>query len=57
MAGKRNNYGKQAQSQSDYGDNGGNKRINPGDDRNPFTIGPDDTVYIDLYALKERLEV
>ncbi|RVW30921.1 hypothetical protein CK203_097340 [Vitis vinifera] len=30
MAGKRNSYEKQAQSQSDYGDNGGNKRINPG---------------------------
>ncbi|KAJ9683716.1 hypothetical protein PVL29_019333 [Vitis rotundifolia] len=45
MAGQRNSYGKRAHSQSDYGDNGGNKRRNPGDDRDPFTIEPEDTVY------------
>ena len=45
MAGQRNSHGKRAHSQSDYGDNGGNKRRNPGDDRDPFTIEPEDTVY------------
>lgn len=45
MAGQRNNYGKRSHSQSDYSDNGRNKRRNPGDDRDRFTIGPDDTVY------------
>lgn len=45
MAGQRNSYGKRAHSQSDYSDNGGNKRRNAGDDRDPFTIEPEDTVY------------
>ncbi|GMH26988.1 hypothetical protein Nepgr_028831 [Nepenthes gracilis] len=45
MAGQRNSHGKRGNSQSDYSKNGGNKRRNPGDDREPFTIGSDDTVY------------
>uniref|UniRef100_A0A5B6ZXA1 K Homology domain-containing protein n=2 Tax=Davidia involucrata TaxID=16924 RepID=A0A5B6ZXA1_DAVIN len=45
MAGQRNSYGKRSHSQSDYADNGRNKRRNPGDDRAPFSIGPEDTVY------------
>ncbi|GAB4831652.1 hypothetical protein Ancab_005664 [Ancistrocladus abbreviatus] len=45
MAGQRNSYGKRGHSQSDYSDNGGNKRRSSGDDRDQFTIGPDDTVY------------
>lgn len=44
MAGQRSNYGKRPHSQSDY-DNGGNKRRNPGDDREQFVIDPEDTVY------------
>ncbi|KAK9272508.1 hypothetical protein L1049_002881 [Liquidambar formosana] len=45
MAGQRNNYGKRSHSQSDYSDNGGNKRRNPGDDRDSFIIDSQDTVY------------
>ncbi|XAR51721.1 hypothetical protein NMG60_11006434 [Bertholletia excelsa] len=45
MAGQRNNYGKRSHSQSDYSDGGGNKRRNPGDDRDGFSIGSEDTVY------------
>ena len=45
MAGQRNSYGKRAHSQSNYGDNGVNKRRNPGDDRNPFIIESEDTIY------------
>ncbi|XP_059645365.1 KH domain-containing protein At4g18375 [Cornus florida] len=45
MAGQRNNYGKRSHSQSDYTNNGGNKRRNRGDDRDPFSIGLEDTVY------------
>ncbi|GMP28831.1 hypothetical protein CsSME_00004210 [Camellia sinensis var. sinensis] len=45
MAGQRNNYGKRTHSQSDYGDNRGNKRRNFGDDRDVFSIGSEDTVY------------
>ncbi|KAI4346616.1 hypothetical protein L6164_007498 [Bauhinia variegata] len=46
MTGQRNSYGKRSHSQSDY-DNGGNKRRNPGDDRDreQFVIDPEDTVY------------
>ncbi|KAK6928174.1 K Homology domain, type 1 [Dillenia turbinata] len=45
MAGQRNSYGKRSHSQSDYGDNEGSKRRNPEDDKDPFTIGSEDTVY------------
>ncbi|XP_057463372.1 RNA-binding KH domain-containing protein RCF3 isoform X2 [Actinidia eriantha] len=45
MAGRRNSYGKRPHSESDYADNGGNKRRNPGDDRESFSIGREDTVY------------
>uniref|UniRef100_A0A1D1YND2 KH domain-containing protein At4g18375 n=2 Tax=Anthurium amnicola TaxID=1678845 RepID=A0A1D1YND2_9ARAE len=45
MAGQRNNYGKRSHSQADYAENGGSKRRNPGDDRDPYAPGPDDTVY------------
>ncbi|KAL2505020.1 RNA-binding KH domain-containing protein [Abeliophyllum distichum] len=44
MAGQRN-YGKRSHSQSDFGENGGNKRRNSGSDKDLFSIGPDDTVY------------
>lgn len=43
MAGHRNSYGKR--SQGDYGDGGGSKRRNPGDDRDTYAPGPEDTVY------------
>ncbi|KAK9107545.1 hypothetical protein Syun_023556 [Stephania yunnanensis] len=43
MAGQRNNFGKR--SNSDYGENEGSKRRNPGDDREQYAPGPDDTVY------------
>ncbi|XP_072990491.1 RNA-binding KH domain-containing protein RCF3 isoform X1 [Typha latifolia] len=42
MAGQRNNYGKR---QSDYADEGGNKRRNPGEERDTYAPGPEDTVY------------
>ncbi|KAG2714262.1 hypothetical protein I3760_03G018200 [Carya illinoinensis] len=45
MAGQRNSYGKRTHSQSDYSDNGGSKRRNPGDDRDQFVIDSEDTVY------------
>ncbi|XP_008775908.1 RNA-binding KH domain-containing protein RCF3-like isoform X1 [Phoenix dactylifera] len=48
MAGQRNNYGKRSHSQSDYADNGANgasKRRNPGEERDPYVPGPEDTVY------------
>ncbi|KAL5582264.1 hypothetical protein UlMin_014706 [Ulmus minor] len=45
MAGQRNSYGKRSHSQSDYSENGGNKRRNSGDDREHFVIDPEDTVY------------
>ncbi|XP_058083195.1 RNA-binding KH domain-containing protein RCF3-like isoform X2 [Magnolia sinica] len=45
MAGQRNNYGKRSHSQSDYSDNGGSKRRNPGEEREQYAPGPDDTVY------------
>ncbi|XP_028759817.1 RNA-binding KH domain-containing protein RCF3-like [Neltuma alba] len=44
MAGPRSSYGKRSHSQSDY-ENGGNKRRNPGDEREQFIIDPEDTVY------------
>ncbi|KAK1312990.1 KH domain-containing protein [Acorus calamus] len=43
MAGQRNSYGKR--SHSDYSDNGGSKRRNPGDERDSYAPGPEDTVY------------
>ncbi|XVF60571.1 hypothetical protein PTKIN_Ptkin08bG0058500 [Pterospermum kingtungense] len=45
MAGQRNSYGKRAHSQSDYSENGSNKRRNAGDDREQFVIDSEDTVY------------
>ncbi|KAL0917004.1 hypothetical protein M5K25_012043 [Dendrobium thyrsiflorum] len=45
MAGQRNNHGKRSHSRSDYGDNGGSKRRNPGDEREAYAPGPEDTVY------------
>lgn len=45
MAGHRSNYGKRPHSQSDYSESGGNKRRNSGSDKDPFSIGSDDTVY------------
>ncbi|KAI3452288.1 hypothetical protein Pfo_008953 [Paulownia fortunei] len=45
MAGHRSNYGKRSHSQPDYSESGGNKRRNSGSDKDPFSIGPDDTVY------------
>ncbi|OIT21445.1 kh domain-containing protein [Nicotiana attenuata] len=45
MAGQRNSYGKRSHSQSNYADNGRNKRRNTGSDKDPFSVGPDDTVY------------
>ncbi|MQM20531.1 hypothetical protein Taro_053553 [Colocasia esculenta] len=45
MAGQRNSYGKRSHSQVDYAENGGSKRRNPGEDRDPYAPGPDDTVY------------
>ncbi|XP_010258305.1 PREDICTED: KH domain-containing protein At4g18375-like isoform X2 [Nelumbo nucifera] len=45
MAGQRNSHGKRSHSQSDYSDNGGSKRRNPGDDKDQYAPGPDDTVY------------
>ncbi|CAI9109726.1 OLC1v1009604C5 [Oldenlandia corymbosa var. corymbosa] len=43
MAGQRNSYGKRSHEYSDSG--GGNKRRNSGSDKDPFSIGSDDTVY------------
>lgn len=53
MAGQRNSYGKRSHSQSDYGDNGGNKRRNHADDRDSFTIDKEDTVYRYLCPIKK----
>lgn len=43
MAGQRSSHGKR--SHSDYSDNGGSKRRNPGEEKEPYAPGPDDTVY------------
>ena len=53
MAGRRDSYGKRSHSQSDYGENGGNKRRNTRNDKDPFSIGPDDTVYRYLCSVKK----
>lgn len=45
MAGRRNNNGKRSYSQSDYSDNGGSKRRNPGEERDTYAPGPEDTVF------------
>lgn len=50
MAGQRNSYGKRS---NDYTDNGGNKRRNSGTDKDPFSIGHDDTVYRYLCPAKK----
>ncbi|XP_020091491.1 KH domain-containing protein HEN4 isoform X2 [Ananas comosus] len=42
MAGQRNHHGKR---QSDYPDNGGSKRRHPGEERDTYVPGPEDTVY------------
>ncbi|KAL5741275.1 hypothetical protein ACOSP7_028007 [Xanthoceras sorbifolium] len=52
MAGQRNTYGKRSH-QSDYGDNGSNKRRYSGDDREQFVINSDDTVYRYLCPVKK----
>ncbi|GKV08750.1 hypothetical protein SLEP1_g20342 [Rubroshorea leprosula] len=44
-SGQRNSYGKRPHSHSDYSENGGNKRRNSGDEREPFVINSEDTVY------------
>lgn len=51
MAGQRN--GKRSHSQSDYPDTGRSKRRNSGEDREKFSIGPDDTVYRYLCPVKK----
>ena len=48
MAGHRNSHGKR---HSDYAENGGGKRRNPGDDF--YAPGPDDTVYRYLCASRK----
>ncbi|KAL6648066.1 hypothetical protein ACP70R_012290 [Stipagrostis hirtigluma subsp. patula] len=48
MAGHRNSHGKR---HSDYAENGGGKRRNPGDDT--YAPGPDDTVYRYLCASRK----
>ncbi|KAJ7974388.1 KH domain-containing protein [Quillaja saponaria] len=53
MAGQRSSYGKRSHSQSDYADNGGNKRRNPGDDREQFAIDSEDTVYRYLCPIRK----
>ncbi|XP_021812470.1 KH domain-containing protein HEN4 isoform X3 [Prunus avium] len=55
MAGQRNSYGKRSHSQSDYADNGGggNKRRNPGEEREQFIIDAEDTVYRYLCPVKK----
>ncbi|GLT56514.1 hypothetical protein SLA2020_295500 [Shorea laevis] len=45
VSGQRNSHGKRAHSHSDYSENGGNKRRTSGDDREPFVINSEDTVY------------
>ena len=53
MAGQRNSYGKRNRSQSDYSENGGNKRRSHGEDRDQFIIDPEDTVYRYLCPVKK----
>ncbi|XP_041008297.1 KH domain-containing protein At4g18375-like [Juglans microcarpa x Juglans regia] len=53
MAGQRNTHGKRTHYQSDYSDNGGSKRRNPGDDRDQFGIDSGDTVYRYLCPVKK----
>ncbi|KAK8592868.1 hypothetical protein V6N13_043507 [Hibiscus sabdariffa] len=45
MASQRNSYGKRTHSQSDYSENGTNKRRNVGDDWEQFVINSEDTVF------------
>lgn len=46
MAGQRSNHGKRSYSQPDYAENGGSKRRNPpGEERDQYAPGPEDTVY------------
>ncbi|KAA0039466.1 KH domain-containing protein [Cucumis melo var. makuwa] len=53
MAGQRNSYGKRNHSQSDYSENGGNKRRSHGEDRDQFVIDSEDTVYRYLCPVKK----
>ncbi|XP_022938745.1 KH domain-containing protein HEN4-like [Cucurbita moschata] len=53
MAGQRNSYAKRNRSQSDYSENGGNKRRSHGEDRDQFIIDPEDTVYRYLCPVKK----
>lgn len=50
MAGQRNSYGKRSH---EYSDNGGNKRRNSGSDKDPFSIGSEDTAYRYLCPAKK----
>ncbi|KAG0482928.1 hypothetical protein HPP92_011012 [Vanilla planifolia] len=45
MAGQRNSNGKRSHTHSDYGDSGGRKRRNPGDERDNYAPTSEDTVY------------
>lgn len=53
MAGQRNSYGKRNHSQSDYSENGGNKRRSHGEERDQFVIDSEDTVYRYLCPVKK----
>ncbi|XP_010550042.1 PREDICTED: KH domain-containing protein HEN4 isoform X2 [Tarenaya hassleriana] len=50
---QRNSHGKRSRGQSDYDENSGSKRRNRGDDRDPFVIDRDDTVYRYLCPMKK----
>ncbi|XP_074583221.1 RNA-binding KH domain-containing protein RCF3-like isoform X2 [Curcuma longa] len=45
MAGRRNNNGKRSYSHSDHSENGGSKRRNPGEERDTYIPGHEDTVF------------
>nr|GMD49896.1 KH domain-containing protein At4g18375-like [Ipomoea batatas]GMD56949.1 KH domain-containing protein At4g18375-like [Ipomoea batatas] len=45
MAGQRSSHGKRSYSQSEYADNGANKRRNSGGGKDHLSIEPEDTVY------------
>lgn len=53
MAGQRNSYGKRSHSQTDFADNGPNKRRYSGEDRDQFVIGSEDTVYRYLCPIRK----
>ncbi|WOL09403.1 RNA-binding KH domain-containing protein RCF3 [Canna indica] len=45
MTGHRNNNGKRSYSHSNNSENGGSKRRNPGEERDTYAPGPEDTVF------------